>query len=444
MATTTVYKGTLTPAQIAAYAYQAGFRGQALVTAVAIALAESGGKVNAIGDQHLANNKWGWSIGLWQIRSLIADRGTGRARDATRLRDPAFNARAAFEISNGGTNWTPWTVYKTGAYKRYLSQAQAAAASVAGGDAMAVSYAQGSTIIGDVGAAPNVDPRDAAKSLYGYLGWFVDHPEVGPIILQAAREGWDQMRLQGALARTHWWQNTSESARQWDALLMMDPATARRRIQETATSIKMQAGKLGIPMTDNQIFVMSVNALRLGWTPQEIQLAMAAQMKWNSLSWAIGGGFGQTVQEIRKLATDYMIPVTAKQAWQWARRIIGGAATIEAVQQQFGLLAAVRYPHLVNELGRGITPAQFFAPHRNAIAQVLEISPDDIDFLNDRKWRAVVSFKDPATRKTRAMTVTEAARFARMQPEWARTDNAWKAVTDVGDAILQIFGEVSR
>lgn len=432
----------LSPATIARYAYAAGFRGQALTIAIAIALAESSGDRFARGDTSLANSTWGSSIGLWQVRSLKAEYGSGGVRDAFRLTDPAFNAKSAFSISGGGTNFNPWTQFKNGTYQRFMGQAQAAAAQVAGGDAaVAGGIAGGAYDLGfqsfDTGSA-----ADRAKSLYGYLGWFIDHPEVGPIILRAAEQGWDAARLQGALVNTNWWRHTSESARQFDALLQMDPATASRRITETGTSIRLQAEKFGIGLNSNQIFQMAANALRLGWNPQEIQLAIAGQMKWNKLSWATGGGVGTIMSDVQRTAAQFMVPVTAKQAWQWARRVVGGLSTMDAVESQFRLIAAVKYPHLVKELGRGVTPAEFFAPHRNVIAEMLEVSPESIDLMADKKWSPVVSFRD--RNKTRAMTLTEAARYARMRPEWARTANAWQQVTEAGDAILQIFGEVAR
>jgi hypothetical protein len=115
----------LSPAQIAAHAQAAGFRGQALVTIVAIALAESGGNPAAKGDTTLTNATWGPSIGLWQVRSLKAQSGTGRERDAMRLTDPAFNARAAWTISKSGTTFQPWSVYTAGTYAAQLARAQA-------------------------------------------------------------------------------------------------------------------------------------------------------------------------------------------------------------------------------------------------------------------------------------------------------------------------------
>lgn len=120
----------LTPEQTAQYAKQAGFKGEALVVAVAIAGAESDFDTEKRGDVGLETPKWGASIGLWQIRSLRTDMGTGRERDESRLMDPPFNARSAYSISRGGTNWKPWSTWTNKRYQQYLSEARLA---VAGG-----------------------------------------------------------------------------------------------------------------------------------------------------------------------------------------------------------------------------------------------------------------------------------------------------------------------
>jgi len=112
---------------IAQYAYNAGFRGQALVTAVAVAIAESSGRTDAKGDEGLQTSKWGPSIGLWQIRSVNAEYGTGGQRDAKANLDPATNAEHAFQISKHGRDFTAWTTYKDSLHVPFLSRARAAA-----------------------------------------------------------------------------------------------------------------------------------------------------------------------------------------------------------------------------------------------------------------------------------------------------------------------------
>lgn len=135
---------------IADLGWRAGWRGEALVTAVAVALAESKGDPDAVGDVTLEDATWGPSIGLWQIRSLKAQHGTGGQRDELANHDPAVNAAHAYAISSGGTTFRPWSTFTGGQYKGYLGTARPAAANAEGrkGGATGVTVA----------AAPPPDP----------------------------------------------------------------------------------------------------------------------------------------------------------------------------------------------------------------------------------------------------------------------------------------------
>lgn len=91
--------------------------------AKAIGYGESSGYTDAVGDLTLVNEKYGPSIGWFQVRSLrdpMAWSVTDRWRIASALRDPLYNAKAAFAISKGGTDWTPWSVYKNSTYVQFL------------------------------------------------------------------------------------------------------------------------------------------------------------------------------------------------------------------------------------------------------------------------------------------------------------------------------------
>lgn len=116
----------LTPVEVAKHAYNAGFRGTALVKAVAIAWGESGLNAHAIGDTNLITEKWGPSLGLWQIRTLNNNAPSypypDNYRDASQLADPLFNAKAAYAISKKGTDFSPWTVYNNGSYSKYMDR----------------------------------------------------------------------------------------------------------------------------------------------------------------------------------------------------------------------------------------------------------------------------------------------------------------------------------
>lgn len=129
---------TISAAQIAQYAYAAGFRGDSLTTAVAVALAESHGDTGIHGDVNLQTGTWGPSVGLWQIRSLNPGHGTAAEqalRNAQANADPATNARHAYQISHQGNNFRPWSTYTNGAYRNYLNQARTASSRASSGAA---------------------------------------------------------------------------------------------------------------------------------------------------------------------------------------------------------------------------------------------------------------------------------------------------------------------
>lgn len=114
----------LSAATICALARRAGFEGDQAVMITAIAFAESSGRVRAVGDEHLEDAKWGPSIGLTQIRSLNAQRGTGGTRDELANFDPQTNLDAAWKISNHGRNFRPWATYLHSTHKRHLEKAE--------------------------------------------------------------------------------------------------------------------------------------------------------------------------------------------------------------------------------------------------------------------------------------------------------------------------------
>ncbi|TDC20622.1 hypothetical protein E1265_21365 [Streptomyces sp. 8K308] len=112
----------LTPAQIARVAKDAGFSGNALQIAVAVALGESGGRTDAHNAVPPDN-----SYGLWQI-NMLGSLGPARRRQFglssnNELFNASTNARAAYAISSRGTNFRPWSVYTNGTYRMHMNRA---------------------------------------------------------------------------------------------------------------------------------------------------------------------------------------------------------------------------------------------------------------------------------------------------------------------------------
>lgn len=102
-------------ARVAAYAHNAGWSGEALVIAIAVAKAESGWKFDAKGGP---NKNGTYDYGLFQINEIH------KPSDAEKTM-PLPNAKRAFAIYKGaGNRFSPWSAYNNGAYKKHMTDAR--------------------------------------------------------------------------------------------------------------------------------------------------------------------------------------------------------------------------------------------------------------------------------------------------------------------------------
>lgn len=105
-----------------ALAHHCGFRGQRLVTGVAVMTAESGRWTKAW-HKNLDDDGVVTSIdrGLWQINSKFHPSIVWPD-----VYDPVANTTYAAKISNKGRYYKPWAAFTSGAYKQFMAASQAA------------------------------------------------------------------------------------------------------------------------------------------------------------------------------------------------------------------------------------------------------------------------------------------------------------------------------
>jgi len=102
--------------QIVALARQTGFPDPFLAAAVAMAESRVVRSNPPVADPFAHGDiTLGHSLGLWQINLRAHPEFAAFA-----LYDPEYNARAAFKVSAGGSNWKPWTTFREGTYRQYL------------------------------------------------------------------------------------------------------------------------------------------------------------------------------------------------------------------------------------------------------------------------------------------------------------------------------------
>ncbi len=138
-------------------AWLAGFRGDSpgggLTMAIAISMTEDPSGDPTRDSPPNADQWHSIDRGLWQINNHWHPEVT----DAE-AHDPLASAQAAYRISSGGRDWTPWSTFNSGAYRNHLVAAQAAATAItnAGGTSVGTSAATPNENVPTSGYSPDV------------------------------------------------------------------------------------------------------------------------------------------------------------------------------------------------------------------------------------------------------------------------------------------------
>lgn len=171
----------LSDATIGDWAKSAGLSGEATGIAIAIALAESGGRIGAIGGPNFDGSR---DYGIWQINE--------KAHPQLFAQYPEWwsitNAKMMAAVSNGGTNWKPWSVYNNGKWLLYRQRGLLAAQLTASTGTVKAGEAGSQTVT----SYPWTPAMHALQSIGGLLykaGEWTGDPDSWVRVLQVAVGG---------------------------------------------------------------------------------------------------------------------------------------------------------------------------------------------------------------------------------------------------------------
>ena len=173
-------RGTYDVKKLTQLAKSAGMPQDKIPTMVSIALAESGGRTDALNDNPRTGDL---SYGLWQI-NMIGRLGPDRRKryglkSNEELKDPATNARVAKEILLRDGGLSAWSTFKGGDYQRFLPQAQQAYNQLKSQPAAPPQPAQTTptgpkvttSVIDELNVAQDKSPLGGISDTFGYSSW---------------------------------------------------------------------------------------------------------------------------------------------------------------------------------------------------------------------------------------------------------------------------------
>ena len=290
------------------------------------------------------------------------------------------------------------------------------------------------------------------KAGYGWAAMYLKDKELGPLIRRAAAEGWGKDEIAGAVQNTKWWQNTNETARNFDIDKAKDPATQATLVSRRMQDINSAALQMGLNIAGivdlgefgryNKSYYMAVQSLREAWTKDQINTALFEEGGFDPTKAQKAGAVKQQAYTLKALSAEYMLPMSDETANRYSQDMITGKMTEDTFKAILTDQAKMRFPTLAPLIDRGATPWKFFDSYRTAVANTLEMDANQVDFM-DPHFSEVLDYKDPSTGQSRFMTLTEAVSWAKSRSGWDFTQQAADAAQRASKGLFWSFDNVN-
>lgn len=401
-----------------ALAYKAGFRGSALNTIVAIAMAESGGRTDA----RNTNTDGSVDRGVLQFNSRWHP-------EVKHPDNPALAFKNAYRVTNQGRDFSAWVTYNTGAYKKHLGEES----SVPKGNGKG----GGNGAAGDGDQNAGISRSDLAMRYGWSLAFLKSDPSLFKLFNQAVKGDWDQTQFVAHLRNTSWFKTKGEAARQSSILKSTDPATWAQQLNTKVAAMRDQATAMGAQVSDKALRAMADHALTLGWGDSQIRDTLSASVKAGAQD-TYGGEAAISAARLRDVALNNGVRLSDGTLQQWVQRLAKGEQ-ISGFEQYVRKQAAASFPTYAAELEGGHDLKDLADPYIEQMASTLEINSRDID-LFDPTIRGALQTQNPDTGKVETLPMFAFEKQLRHDPRWRKTNGARDELMGAGLKILQDFG----
>jgi len=421
--------------------YQAGFRGQGLDMAYAIAMAESAGNARAHnGNAGTGDN----SYGLFQI-NMLGSMGPERRQQYglssnDDLFDPLTNARVAYKMSNGGRSWSPWSTYKNGAYQRYMGGSQTVSVTSSGSSSSGSGVTGGGTSSGSTYTPPKMTAKELAEQ-YGFVQGLINSDAgLKKLFKQAVAETWSTDKFQASLRDTNWFKTHSQQERDYLVKQFGDPATARQNYSAAYVHVRQLANQLGIVETTanmNRMKTWAYDNVAKGWNDDQLRNEIGKYVYFVNDTWQ--GQGGQEQEALHSYAYDMGVTMSGTWYANNSRNIIRGVATEEDYKSEIRKQAKALFPQYAKQIDAGQKVTDLAGSYFQSMSQILELPAGSINLFNPLIKKAL-QYKNPTTGQGEAKPLWQFENDLRSDPRWNKTQNAQNSLMQVAHQVLSDFG----
>tara|TARA_R100001594_G_C4054357_1_gene265611 strand:+ start:13535 stop:16210 length:2676 start_codon:yes stop_codon:yes gene_type:complete len=248
----------------------------------------------------------------------------------------------------------------------------------------------------------------------------------------------------GLISQTKWYQDTGPTARAFEREWSIAGEAGREELlDETADLISREAKKIGLTLSEEQLYALSFNAKMMGMDQYEIRQEFVDNWELSFDSEAVqAGNIAALRNKVNQTAGKYMLLLDDDALADAAESLYLGESTIEGLEAGFRNQAIEQMPELGGLIKQGYTPQMYFSSYKSQAERLLERK---IDFMGEDRnmFINLMGGQQDDTYIQKPLTLTQANRYFRGLDEWKYTRNATQEARGMADQVGRMFGAVA-
>jgi len=213
-----------------------------------------------------------------------------------------------------------------------------------------------------------------------------------------------------------------------------------RELDKVRLDVRQVAERLSVDVSQIDFEAIVDEARRNGWDTQDIENRLRGELQTQAESGAnLMGAAGDAQTALMEWAQQNGLSIDPTTAAQYVLNIGLGNQTLDDAKRDLRetyLIGA--YPAWADKIREGFDPWQISSPYRTAVANLLELDPNNITLDEPLVKQGLQSIG--ADGQPRVMPLYEFEKVVRDDPRWQKTDNAYQLYTRAGTDLLRMFG----
>jgi hypothetical protein len=211
--------------------------------------------------------------------------------------------------------------------------------------------------------------------------------------------------------------------------------TTEQQIDSVYAALRDRALQMGLSYSEDELVDISTVAVNANWESSQVIDRLLDNYKLSEIS---DGTISDISGSIKEAYKQYLLEIDDTTAMKLARNIAIGENTSEGVLSTVKRLAKMQYGWGADFIDEGMTMVDALAPQRSALANELELDPQEIDLNNPMFFDLMTVTDDQGNERLRKSS--EIRTEARNLPQWENTDNARALMSQLTASLGRIFG----